>query len=363
MNTLTYENIINNKNLLFNLQFDWTFKNVFLNKVSLDYLCYFLNYLLGYDYNDLKENLSIVNGEIPTKVVGHNNGHSDIILKYKKIYIILEMNNSNKQKHIDKNYWYLFLEHTSRLSNKNNYTQDIKTILINIDNYDVISKNNFIYDSKLLFNKYKISVYNGIRILHINLDYLKKKHYTNSKLNEFEKSMLMFVEQDRRKIESKTKRKEVKNIMNFMETLKFKPGDAVTYDREAFLKSCEEDVKQRLEEANEKFNKANEKLEIAEIEASQKLVNAEIEANTRLVNAEIEANNKLKFAENEAAKKLKTALIESKKVEAKQKEFEQNKQELEKEKISLAKALRNEGYSTDKIIKITTLSKNIIMML
>ncbi len=236
------------------------------------------------------------------------------------------MNNSNKQKCIDKNYWYLFLEHTSRLSNKNNYTQDIKTILINIDNYDVISKNNFIYDSKLLFNKYKISVYNGIRILHINLDYLKKKHYTNSKLNEFEKSMLMFVEQDRRKIESKTKRKEIKNIMNFMETLKFKPGDAVTYDREAFLKSCEEDVKQRLEEANEKFNKANEKF-------------------------------------NKANEKLEIAEIETKKVEAKQKEFEQNKQELEKEKISLAKALKNEGYSTDKILKITKLSKNMIMML
>ena len=273
------------------------------------------------------------------------------------------MNNSNKQKCIDKNYWYLFLEHTSRLSNKNNYTQDIKTILINIDNYDVISKNNFIYDSKLLFNKYKISVYNGIRILHINLDYLKKKHYTNSKLNEFEKSMLMFVEQDKRKIENKTKRKDIKDIMNFMETLKFKPGDAVTYDREAFLKSCEEDVKQRLEEANEKLEiatiEANTKIE----EASQKLENAKIEANTRLENAEIEANNKLKFAENEAAKKLKTALIESKKVEAKQKEFEQNKQELEKEKISLAKALKNEGYSTDKILKITKLSKNMIMML
>ena len=351
MNTLTYDNIINNKNLLFNLQFDWTFKNVFLNKVSLDYLCYFLNYLLGYDYNDLKENLSIVNGEIPTNVVGHNNGHSDIILKYKKIYIILEMNNSNKQKHIDKNYWYLFLEHTSRLSNKNNYTQDIKTILINIDNYDVISKNNFIYDSKLLFNKYKISVYNGIRILHINLDYLKKKHYTNSKLNEFEKSMLMFVEQDRRKIESKTKRKEVKDIMNFMETLKFKSGDAVTYDREAFLKSCEEDVKQRLEEANEKFNKANEKFNKAneKIEqAKEKLEIATIEANTKIE----EASQKLEFAE-----------IETKKVEAKQKEFEQNKQELEKEKISLAKALKNEGYSTDKILKITKLSKNMIMML
>ena len=247
------------------------------------------------------------------------------------------MNNSNKQKHIDKNYWYLFLEHTSRLSNKNNYTQDIKTILINIDNYDVISKNNFIYDSKLLFNKYKISVYNGIRILHINLDYPKKKHYTNSKLNEFEKSMLMFVEQDRRKIENKTKRKEVKDIMNFMETLKFKPGDAVTYDREAFLKSCEEDVKQRLEEANEKFNKANEKLEIATIEANTKIK---------------EANKKLEFAE-----------IETKKIEAKQKEFEQSKQDLEKKKISLAKKLKEKNFSISEIVDFTGIDEAKVVML
>ena len=320
---LTYDKIINNKNLIFNLQFDWTFKNVFLNEISLNFLCHFLNYLLGYDYKDLKDNLRIVNGEIPTNVIGHNNGHSDIILKYKNTYIILEMNGSNKQKHIDKNYWYLFLEHSSRLSNKNNYTQDIKTILINIDNYDVIGKNKFIYDSRLLFDKYRISVYNSIRILHINLDYLRKKHYTDSKLNQFEKSMLIFVEQDRRKIENKTKRKDVIDIMNFMETLKFKPGDAVTYDRDAFLKSCEEDVKQRLEEANEKFNKANEKLE-----------NAEIEANKRLENAELE-----------------------------EEKIKQSRMELEEEKISLAKALKAEGYPTNKITKITKLSKNMIMML
>ena len=295
---LTYDKIINNKNLIFNLQFDWTFKNVFLNEISLNFLCYFLNYLLSYDYKDLKESLRIVNGEIPTNVIGHNNGHSDIILKYKNTYIILEMNGSNKQKHIDKNYWYLFLEHSSRLSNKNNYTQDIKTILINIDNYDVIGKNKFIYDSRLLFDKYRISVYNSIRILHINLDYLRKKHYTDSKLNQFEKSMLIFVEQDRRKIENKTKRKDVIDIMNFMETLKFKPGDAVTYDRDAFLKSCEEDVKQRLE------------------------------------NAELE-----------------------------EEKIKQSRMELEEEKISLAKALKAEGYPTNKIIKITKLSKNMIMML
>ena len=371
MEILTYDKIISNKNLIFNLQFDWTFKNVFLNKISLNFLCHFLKYLLGYDYKDLKDNLSIVNGEIPTNVIGHNNGHSDIILKYKNTYIILEMNGSNKQKHIDKNYWYLFLEHSSRLSNKNNYTQDIKTILINIDNYDVIGKNKFIYDSKLIFNKYRISVYNSIRILHINLDYLRKKHYTDSKLNQFEKSMLIFVEQDRRKIENKTKRKDVIDIMNFMETLKFKPGDAVTYNRDAFLKSCEEDVKQRLEEATEKLEiakiKANQELESAKIKANQELESAKIKANQELESAKIEANQELESAKIEANQKLESAEIEANKrlenVELEEEKIKQSRKELEQEKISLAKALKAEGYPTNKITKITKLSKNVIMML
>ena len=40
-----------------------------------------------------------------------------------------------------------------------------------------------------------------------------------------------------------------------------------------------------------------------------------------------------------------------------------SQKELEQEKISLAKALKAEGYPTNKITKITKLSKNVIMML
>lgn len=324
--TFSYEDILKNNNLIFNLKNDWTFKNVFLNEVSLDYLCYFFSYILGYDYFDLKSNLIIVNGEIPSKVLGHNNGHSDIIFKYKKIYIILEMNGSNKNIHIDKNYWYLFLEHSSRLSNKNNYSQDIKTILINIDNYDVLSKNDFIYDSKLLFEKYKDIIYKGIRILHINLDYLKKKHYTEDKLNEFEKSMLMFVEQDRRKIEKNVKRKDVEEIMNFLETLKFKPGDAVTYDREEFLKICEKDIEKRTKEVEKAEEKIENKMSQIETQMSQ------------IENEKFQIENEKSQIENE-------------------------KSQIENEKINFAKVLKKQGISSNKIMKMTNLSIDKIMML
>ena len=54
---------------------------------------------------------------------------------------------------------------------------------------------------------------------------------------------------------------------------------------------------------------------------------------------------------------------DKKNLEQNKQELEQNKQELEEEKIYLAKALKAEGYPTNKILKITKLSKNIIMML
>ena len=65
--------------LLLNLQNDWTFKNVFLNECSLDFLCFFFSYLLGYNKEDLRQNITIIGGEIPTNIEGHNNGHTDIM--------------------------------------------------------------------------------------------------------------------------------------------------------------------------------------------------------------------------------------------------------------------------------------------
>ena len=48
-NFKSFEDIINNKNLLFDIKNDLIFRNVFLNKCSLNYVCKLLYYLLGYD--------------------------------------------------------------------------------------------------------------------------------------------------------------------------------------------------------------------------------------------------------------------------------------------------------------------------
>ena len=316
MKSYTYEDIINNKNLIFDLKHDNIFRNVFLNKCSHDYICKLLSYLLKYNLKDLKNNLKIVNNEYASDSAYSEITRSDIIYQYKDIYIIFEMNMSNKEYHINKNYHYLFKQHCSRLNNKNNYKN--KTILINIDNYDAIGEKEIIYDAKIYVSKYYKNIYKYIDILHINLDSLKKKIYNNNELSELEKLLIIFVEQDKRKIKEKVG-KEVNNIMDYMARLDFKEGDPVTYN---YVEA--EKVKQEMAlEHERKIERDRQELEYKQQEFEQ----------------------------------------DKYELEQDKQELEQDKQDLQEEKISLAKELKEEGFPIKKILKITKLSENIIAML
>ena len=220
---------------------------------------------------------------------------------------------SDKEFHINKNYQYLFKQHSSRLNNSNKYKK--KTILINIDNYDVGEENDLIYDSKIYISKYYKNIYNYIDILHINLDSLRNKIYNKSELDSIDRLLLIFVEQDKRNLIGIVER-EVINIMDYMARLDFKEGDPVTYKYLEAEKVRKEMWEEKVETWNKKMKQDKKNLE----------------------------QNKQELEQNKQ-------------------ELEQNKQELEEEKISLAKALKAEGYPTNKILKITKLSKNIIMML
>ena len=319
-----FEDIINNKNLLFDIKNDLIFRNVFLNKCSLNYVCKLLYYLLGYDLNDLKNNLKIVNNEHPSNSVFNNINRSDVIYEYKDIYIIFEMNSNNMKHHINKNYYYLFKQHSSRLNNKNNYNK--KTILINIDDYDVNKRNEIVYTSKILDTKYYANIYNLINIIHINLDSLRNKMYNNIELNDLERLLIIFIEQDRRNLVNKNVEKEVIDIMDYIARMDFREGDPVTYNREEELKILEEMALEDARKAAKKVQEADAKVEEADAKVQ------EISAKEQQV-----ANEKQQVASE--------------------------KKQLEEEKIEFAKALKAEGYPMNKILKLTKLSKSKIMML
>ena len=158
--------------------------------------------------------------------------------------------------HINKNYYYLFKQHSSRLNNKNNYNK--KTILINIDDYDVNKRNEIVYTSKILDTKYYANIYNLINIIHINLDSLRNKMYNNIELNDLERLLIIFIEQDRRNLVNKNVEKEVIDIMDYIARMDFREGDPVTYNREEELKILEEMALEDARKAKEDARKAKE---------------------------------------------------------------------------------------------------------
>ena len=312
-------------NKLYDLKLDWTFKNVFLNKSSFNYICYLFSILLDLNYYELMCYMKIINSELPSGVIGIKSSYSDIIFEYKELNIILEMNLEDIEYHINKNYFYLFKQHSSRLNNKNRY-KNKKTILINLDTYDVLKRKELIYKSNLMFPLYNECLYKNIEIIHINLDYLKHKYYNKDVLNELEKLLIIFIEQDVTKIKNITKRKEVLSIMDYMARLNFKEGYPVTYDREEAEKvklemRAEEDRRRKLEDKKRAIE--DKKREIED----------------------------------------KKRAIEDKKRKIKDQELMKREETLKMHELNLAKSLKDEGIPIDKIIKLTNLNKNQIMML
>ena len=312
-------------NKLYDLKLDWTFKNVFLDKSSFNYICYLFSILLDLNYYELKCHMKIINSELPSGVLGIKSSYSDIIFEYKELNIILEMNLEDKEYHINKNYFYLFKQHSSRLNNKNRY-KNKKTILINLDTYDVLKKQKLIYKSNLLFSLYNICLYKSIEIIHINLDYLKNKYYNKDVLNELEKLLIIFIEQNVNKIKKITKRREVLNIMDYMARLNFKEGYPVTYDREEAEKvklemRAEEDRKRKLED------------------------------------------KKRAIEDKKRAIEDRKRAIEDKKRKLKDKELIKREEILRMKELNLAKSLKDEGIPIEKIIKLTNLNKDQIMLL
>ena len=305
-------------NKLYDLRLDWTFKNVFLDKSSFNYICYLFSILLNLNYYELKCYMKIINSELPSGVLGIKSSYSDIIFEYKELNIILEMNLEDIEYHINKNYFYLFKQHSSRLNNKNRY-KNKKTILINLDTYDVLKKQKLIYKSNLMFSSYNICLYKNIEIIHVNLDYLKKKYYNKNVLNELEKLLIIFIEQDVKKIKKITKRSEVLNIMDYMARLNFKEGYPVTYDREEAEK-----------------------------------VKLEMRA---------EEDRRRKLEDKKRAMEDKKRIIEDKKRILKDQELIKREEKLRTKELNLAKSLKDEGIPIEKIIKLTNLNRDQIMML
>ena len=319
----TIEDIKNNKNLILNLRNDNVFKNVFLNELCKPYLCLLLSKIYNLNYDNLLNNLSIRNNELPSNEVKGKSCFTDLICHYKNIDFIIEMNGFKLEHTIHKNYRYVFKQYIKGLCKKNKYGLNKYTYLISIDNYDQIGKDKLIYENYFNIAKHNICIYKNIKATHINLAYLKNKYYNKDELNELEKILLIFVEQNVLKLKKNIKYNEIEGVIKVMKELDYEDNYIATYDREEYERLIKEEWEEKQIMLERKINKFENRVSNFENKVSN--------FKNKVNNFEKEKN-----------------IFESEK-----NMFESEKNMFESEKNSIVKELKLLGVSLKKISKIT----------
>ena len=326
--------ILNDENLLLNLRLDIIFKKVFLKNDSKKYLCLLISNVFDISYKDLFTESILINGELPSKNLEKRSSYTDIVLRFRNIDFIIEMNYHTGNYIVEKNDSYLFNLHTSKIFNENNYGKDIYTYLLNIDDYDLLEKEELIYEGYLNNPKYNICMYENIKIKHINLAYIKNKLYNTDRrtdLTNFEKILIIFVCQRKDIILKLTNNYAVKGVIKIMEKLKL-DVKLPTYDYEEFLRQ----ERIGFEKKNIEFEKKNTEFEKKNTEFEKK--NTEFEKkNTEFEKKNIEFEKK----NNEFNEKYK--------------DYIKKQEKFNNEKKSIVREFKKLGIPLKKISEITKL--------
>lgn len=215
----------NKFNINIDIKNDVIFKYIFTSKVGIKYIGYILSELFNIKYNDLINNIELINTESPRSKLDKKSSMCDIVYKYKNNLFIIEMNNTYTDYILHKNHFYMFYKQVMSSYNNNKYGKYYTTYLIDIDNYDILKelnrvnsndKTKLIYEEKLIMDYKNITIYNNIKNIHVNLDYLKKKRYNYNTLTNIEVNCLIFIETDEKILNKNKKVKEVVNMFKWL---------------------------------------------------------------------------------------------------------------------------------------------------
>lgn len=161
------------------LTYDDIAKYIFTNhKTGKRYAAELIGTVLEIDPNEIYENLEYIHPQVKynKNVIG---SITDISMKTDKILIDIEINRSGGSKRNVQNEAYLFQLYLGELQSYKDYAKLKPVIQINLDNYDYLKKNDFIYCSMLMDTVYHEITSQYIKIYHINLKLLRK--YDNIK--------------------------------------------------------------------------------------------------------------------------------------------------------------------------------------
>ena len=174
------------------------------NPTCREYLVRLISASTGISVKLLRNNIELVTPNINSNS-NYVNSVSDVMVKDNENYYNIEINYNNVPIAIVKNNIYMYNSILRQVHKSDDYKNVKGVIQININNYDLFSKGEFVYDSMMIEKKHHIVRDNMLRVIDINLDFLSNIDYNKIKKgNEYnlEKLLYFFVCNDKKLLDN-----------------------------------------------------------------------------------------------------------------------------------------------------------------
>ena len=263
--------MITKEKIKFPLLKDKVAKKLFTEKkVGLEYLRKIISLAIGIPMDMIDKDIKLIH---PNIGVNKNivNSEADVVLENGEFYVNLEMNYYNNETSDIKNGLYLCHLLLRQVKKAKEYKTLKKVYQINLNSYDALGKEEFIYHSKLYEKKYHIERSDFIEIIDINLEKLRQIDYNTLIKSEdmtLEKALYLFVCDDIEKLNAIYEGDRLmKKLMKENEDLLKDFDEMLYYDRDkmfenaCYEKGYEKGKKERNEELAKDMLIANEPIE------------------------------------------------------------------------------------------------------
>ena len=264
---------------------------IFSDESCRDYLVSVVSSALNLDKDLVSSNLRLVSSRVNSNVnVKYN--YLDNIFENDVSIINLEVNYFKTKETDMKNLSYVCHMVLKQTKPGNRY--NLKPVYqININNYDVYGKNEFIYHSYLMDDKYHLRRNNFIQITDINVDFLAKLDYNKIKMRKdsLEKLLYIFICYDKEKLDKLYLGDRIMDsVRNKLTYVTEDFPETIYYNREEYEErvAYELGMQDGLEKGI-KEGMANTKLELAKSMLEDKVSIEKIMKYTNLTKEEIES--------------------------------------------------------------------------